>query len=710
MDAIIAIAGCDYVTFNGIDLQENAANTDAVTWMEWGYALLKASESDGSQHITILNCNISLNITHTASIGIYSANHTTASTTALVLWSPLGANSYLKINNNTINCYTGIYIIGFNVPVNTGDYGLYDLHNEIGKDGGNIITNVGGGASIGFGIWVQYQNHLKVANNTVTSTTAGTAGSIYGIALAGAWNSSYELYGNTVSIQYSGPGSSAFYPLYTEMGALGETNTQSVYNNTVTGCTFPTYTTAQVRYININNGGTNLNVYGNVVTNNVVGSSTATATGSVYYLVATRNGPVYSPCNVYNNTITGNSRVQSTPGSGSTFYLWVSGSTSQTEIHHNTIANNVIASNGSAYGIYSSQSIGSARINDNQVTGITQANGTFQAINYSSSSQNIVAEIFRNKIDNIQGDLATSMIHGIYSQSNGTSASCYIHNNMISDLRAPAAVQASNAAINGIFITSATYVYVNNNSVYLNAASTSTNFGSSAFHSVTTMSLLELKNNIFVNTSMATGTGTTAAIRFANATLTNYSQFSNNNNLFAGTPGTSNVIFFDGTNKEQTLESFQGRVYPRETQSVTEMPPFVSITSGSTDLHLQPAIATRCESGGTPVTVPTQGTTDYDLQPRYPNSGYPVGTQWHHMPPTWELMNLAEYLWIWCLPLLHTQPWLRPTIYLERVLTATITDGSGVPVSGTGLPVLYWSINAGAYQGVQGVSCCGQYI
>ncbi len=35
---------------------------------------------------------------------------------------------------------------------------------------------------------------------------------------------------------------------------------------------------------------------------------------------------------------------------------------------------------------------------------------------------------------------------------------------------------------------------------------------------------------------------------------------------------------------------------------------------------------------------------------------------------------------------------------INRVLTATIKDGSGVPQSGAGLPVLYWKINSGTYQ------------
>ena len=39
----------------------------------------------------------------------------------------------------------------------------------------------------------------------------------------------------------------------------------------------------------------------------------------------------------------------------------------------------------------------------------------------------------------------------------------------------------------------------------------------------------------------------------------------------------------------------------------------------------------------------------------------------------------------------------------SRNLVATITDASGIPVSGTGLPVLYWKINSGSWQAATGV-------
>ncbi len=43
----------------------------------------------------------------------------------------------------------------------------------------------------------------------------------------------------------------------------------------------------------------------------------------------------------------------------------------------------------------------------------------------------------------------------------------------------------------------------------------------------------------------------------------------------------------------------------------------------------------------------------------------------------------------------------------NRTLTATITDADGIPVSGSGLPMLYWKINFGSYTGVQGTSLGG---
>jgi len=107
MDAIICFNGVKYITFDGIDVSENSGNTTTTTQMEWGYTLLKVSGTQGSQNITIKNCGITLNKTNTVTYGIYSNNHTIASTTQLTVTAASGQNANNKFYNNTIaNSYT----------------------------------------------------------------------------------------------------------------------------------------------------------------------------------------------------------------------------------------------------------------------------------------------------------------------------------------------------------------------------------------------------------------------------------------------------------------------------------------------------------------------------------------------------------------------------------------------------------------------------
>ncbi|MBK7213346.1 MAG: hypothetical protein IPH88_08680 [Bacteroidales bacterium] len=144
--------------------------------MEWGYAILKASVSDGSQNITIRNCAITLNKSNTLTVGIYSNNHLTTATTALTINNASGSNSNLKIYNNTINnCYSAIAITGFN-DIAGNLFAFYDQNNEIGKDGGNNIGSFGGSTVVSYGIYTKYQNNLKIANNSIIGSVTGTGG------------------------------------------------------------------------------------------------------------------------------------------------------------------------------------------------------------------------------------------------------------------------------------------------------------------------------------------------------------------------------------------------------------------------------------------------------------------------------------------------------------------------------------------------------
>ncbi|MBL1124525.1 MAG: hypothetical protein D8M26_16775, partial [Ignavibacteriae bacterium] len=540
-DGIIKITGGDYITFDGIDLSENPANTDATTQMEWGFALVKRNATapvDGCRYITIKNCNITLNSSNTSSTGIYSGNHLANSTSTLILSDSLDTMSYCKFfSNNISNVYHGIRLVGSTVAA------FYDQYNEIGVEGGNSITNFGGGSTSSYGMNLEYQNNLKVANNIVNGGGPSQTGAIYGIRTGTATNANFDVYNNTVSL-YQG-GTSLIYAIVNSTGGSGTNNTVNIYNNIVENCVYPTSSSNTVWLIYNLASVYNLNIYGNIVRNN----TKAGGTGAMYCIY---NNPTAATANVqiYRNEIYGNSGGASVHGINITSGI-------NTLIHSNKIYNLTTNSSNTYY-----------------AAGITVSTGPINT---------------------------------------------YIYNNFISDLRAIISTQSD--AIRGINIISTTtnsYIGVYYNSIYLNATGGGGNFGSAGIYhtnsSTSTTATLDMRNNIVINLSQASGTGKTAAFRrsAANVNLSNYSTLSNNNCFYAGTPGSSNVIFYDGTNFDQTIEDFKLRVAPRETFSFSENVPFVNITTLPYDLHVRTDLATQVESGGTPITSPVSVVNDFD--------------------------------------------------------------------------------------------------
>lgn len=701
-DYIIAVAGTDYITFNGIDV------TETTGVIEWGYAILKASATDGSQNVTIKNCTITMNKTFPATVGIYSNNVTPAApTTQLTVTAVTGANSGNKFYSNTIaNCYTGIYVYGYNDA--NAPYAYFDQNNEIGKDGANIITNVGGLAANGYGIYTIYQNNLKVANNNVTSTMAGT-GTFYGIYMTNSKNGSYDLYGNTVSIQFSGTGTSSLYAIYADMGASATNNTVNVYNNTVTNCTFPTVTSSSQYFygIYLANSGVTTNVYGNVVSNNTYGASGVIATGRTYYLWCNMTTSTAGALSYHDNSVTGNTRIQSVPGTGATQFINASGLAASLNYYNNTVANNIVASNGGTYCLNVSTDVAIRNVYNNTVSNISKAEGTTYGLYlYNVTSNSGVSNVYMNSVSNIEGLTAGANMYGCYvSSSSGIATNIY--NNMIYDLRTPAGLSGASSynTLNGIYISGGSPIGIYNNTVYLNASSTAANFGSTALY-LNTSALLDSRNNILVNNSVPSGLGKTVALRLSSTTNSALQPLSNYDDFYAGTPGASNVLCYDGTTGDQTLLAVKTRLLNRELQSVTELPPFINVAATPFNVHLNSAVATQCEAGGSVVSSPVAITTDFDSQSRFPNAGYPVGSTIPNAPD----MGADEFggaaIDITGPSIVYT-PLQNYYNGNPRTITAVITDGHNVPVSGAGLPVLYWKVNSGAYQAAQGTYVSG---
>jgi trimeric autotransporter adhesin len=696
-DAIIAIGGCDYVTFDGIDLQENVLNLTPTTQMEWGYAICVLSATDGSQNITIKNCTISLTKTYILTKGIYSNHHTTAATTPLPASAFSGTNSNLKIYGNTINnCYSGIYLAG----TQDGIYPYYnfDQNNEIGKDGTNTITNVAGQATTaGYGIYTIYQNNLKVANNNVTSNMGGT-GAPSGIYIYTANNANVDVYNNYVSMTYSSTG--AFNGIYVNTGGSGINNTANFYNNTVANCSLPAYTSGTCQLMYLKADVITASFHGNKVINNMIGNGTTTVNGTITYLSCQANPSMYSigTMEVYNDTVTGNVRNTSGTPTGDSYFFRTGGNGSLKHIYNNFIDNNTIGNTGTGYGMYIADDQCTKYIYNNTVSNILGGKATVYGM---YCTLGFTAYIYHNTFRNLNSSTVSTSIQvvGLY---NATPAA-YVYNNFISELKAPTSANVNGVV--GIYISTNTQTYagIYYNSVYLDAVSSGANFGSSALYLQPGSSCpVNLKNNIFDNNSTPVGTGSSVALRCSSATWWGNYYSGNYNDFYAGTPGLHNLIFYDGTNSDQTLAAFKTRMTGREAQSVTENPPFVNVGVAPYNLHLSTTTATQCESGGIPVSTPVAITTDFDNENRFPNAGYPVSGSFSPNAPDIGADEFGG------LPSDQTGPEITLTPFKNtnsgdlRTLVVTITDGSGVPTAGNGRPVLYWKINSNSWQSVSG--------
>ena len=633
-DAIIKIAGGDYITFDGIDLTERATNTTNATRMEWGYALVKGSSTapfNGCQNVTIKNCAISLNNTYTASIGIYAGNHIATATTILPITATTDAMSNCKFFNNTIsNVYVGIAISGFNA---TTPFTLYDSNNEIGVDGGNTITNLGGAAVSVRGIYATYQKGLKVANNTINSSIAGLTTSGFGIFTSNGTSSNVDIYNNTITLTAkTGTFTSTLTAISNAMGSTAASNTVNIYNNTISNCNLSVATTGS--FVGITNTGAaaTVNIYGNTIS-----GDTLTGTGSFTGIYNNANMGT-NPLNIYSNTITNNAK---TGASGNMYCTQAIAAT--IDFYSNSIHDNSASGTSTFYGYYNISAVVNESYHENTIYNLTH-NGTgtlcafqdstsagtkdiYKNTIYSLSSGGNVtglyfrigtpANIYKNNIYNIATSGAATQAIGInYAGSIGN-----IYNNFISDIKATASTNTLGVIGINLGGTTQNLYY---NTIYLDASSSATTFGSAGIYK-SAATLGDFRNNIIVNNSIAGATGLTTALRLSGVyNATYYAATSDYNCFYAGTPSASNLIFYDGTNASQTLADFQTIATARDAASINQLPPFVNITTTPYNLHLQTSISTGCESGGIRITSPAIS-DDFDGNIRWGETGYTGG-------------------------------------------------------------------------------------
>ena len=642
-DGMWQLIGSDYVTINGIDLYD--PNTTNPATMEYGYGMFKVSTTNGCQYNTIKNCVITLNRNNNADAIVPSLAGSrainlmntlaTTQTTALSPTTNAGTNSYNVFYGNIIqNCNYGIVIIGAS--------SIYDIGNDIGGNtnitansiinygGANVATNFAGG------IYVTYQKNINISNNIINSNNGLGVDHDFGIYGISCTGDNELIQNNTITIHSISQNSILYnYAILN----IPLQHTCKISDNLITDCTSKSGFYGIYNYGNTSSSSDSIIINNNQIRNNICNSSNDF--NGIYNSIYNPYSGYYSY--IYNNEVRDNiqtggnfkgincvttystinscfsychnnlikNNIKNTIGGGTFIGILSSGN-----IYKNVITNDsIIATDGSTSNyIYGINGNGTSSIYNNDIGSLSiSGNGSINGVNINSTDQ---YSIYKNKIHDIIVSGNTSTINGI-TITNGSSSN-NIYNNIIGDFQTPTS-NIDNSII-GMNINYNSNVYFN--TVYLNAVSSGSPFGSSAIY-VSTTATVTLSNNIFVNTSIPKGTGNTVAYRRSDATLSTYGATSNNNFLYSGTPSPHNLIYYDGTFTVQSLYLFKTTVAPRDSASKTSttIPNFISTTgSDSLYLHFNGTTSTVIESGGKLLTGIVDD--DFDGNTRYGSIGY----------------------------------------------------------------------------------------
>ena len=557
---------------------------------------------------------------------------TNAAGTTIMIANGAAVTGALNINNNTVD--------GVTYSVANTNSSAYIFSSTLGAscvftETGNTVKNINYPAATTATTYLLYNAHLggseTISNNILNNLNLNTTGTVYCIYASNS-TPTVNISGNQVN-NYTRPTTSG--------------STYCIYNLGAPGSGTSTVT---------NNSFTNFSVNG---------------TNSVY-------GIYYSTVSTHSHSISGNtiSGWNSNGGAGQMYGIYCpTGFTNN--IFNNSISNITNAYNGTNYCVYAyGGNSGTGNVYGNTVTGWTNGGSTLYGL-YITMGAPTAVNVYKNKIADLTSN-GTGAAYGIYVS---TASVVNIYNNLIGNISTPATTNANGAV--GLYIAGGTTVNAHYNTIYLTGTSTGTNFGSSGIYNSTTPTTT-LINNLVINKSTPTGTGLAVAYRRSSTTLTSFGASSNNNLWYAGTPSSSRLIYYDGTNSDQTLAAYKTRVAPRDASAVTEDVAFLSTTGTSSNfLHIDPAVATLVESGGTPVSGITD---DYDGQTRSaaPDIGADEGT----FTPSPTETNP---------PGISYTPIAGSCNTGNITLTATIGDASGVPTSGTLVPRIYYKKNNGSY-------------
>ncbi|QQR87273.1 MAG: proprotein convertase P-domain-containing protein [Flavobacteriales bacterium] len=362
-------------------------------------------------------------------------------------------------------------------------------------------------------------------------------------------------------------------------------------------------------------------------------------------------------------------------------------------IRNNVIGNATAADAVANRGIYvqntqTTAGAGSAIIELNDVR-LTSAPGTTDIAAIEVANGNAGALVRRNRLHDVQNlNTGGQGSYGLWISGSTENAGIEVSNNFIWDCYNDNWTTTYSATSPdlpvGIRVSAgATGLKVYHNSISLNQPNTDPtviNFSVCLQFTVNTITGSDVRNNIFSNTQTGISTSgnycMTVPSGFTFGTINGNNYYENQAYSYVG---------WNGTNRA-TLTEWQGQTL-QDAGSKAVNPAFTS----TTDLHIPTATPSELESAGA---AGTGITVDVDNDARPGPTGSVNGGATANDIGADEFDGAPVDL---TAPTI-TYPALGNTCtFGARTLTASITDASGVPTTGAGLPVLYWRINAGAY-------------
>ncbi len=303
------IYGINYVTFDGIDIGLDAANTVGPIY---GYRIRNKTATQGASNNTIQNATISLNRATVGSIG--ATISTNGSYNGAVPTNATGTNNANLLKNLTItNCQTGVVLASGNVSttLNLSDYGNEVAGCTIGAAA--TADDLGGAlnTAVNYGIYDLNEYHALIHDNTVQNVTGISNSGIAVVGAYGAGTDATNVYNNRINAIH-GTGSttntkfSRGLTLGTEAASATLAATLNCYNNIVTGVVYAaTSATTSRQLIGIYVAGTGttpgtvqvVNVYYNTVVIDPSGLTGGTLTNNACLEI----GAVAQLTNVENN-------------------------------------------------------------------------------------------------------------------------------------------------------------------------------------------------------------------------------------------------------------------------------------------------------------------------------------------------------------------------------------------------------------------------